>query len=84
LRRYTISQTAKKWVQKLLDEYDDFILNFDKDVAHLCGYLRVPHPENAINKQIAETALIYDLTLISRNLKGFRKTGVKILDLFES
>ncbi|VAX27101.1 VapC toxin protein, partial [hydrothermal vent metagenome] len=52
--------------------------------AQLWGRLRVPHPENALDKQIAATALVYDLTVVSRNLKDFRKTGVRILDPFEN
>ncbi|MFQ5730101.1 MAG: VapC toxin family PIN domain ribonuclease, partial [Waddliaceae bacterium] len=42
-----------------------------------------PHPENALDKQIAATALIYDLTIVSRNLKDFEKTGMRVLDPFE-
>ena len=74
----------EKWLEKLLAEFEDFILNIDEDVAQLWGRLRVPHPENALDKQIAATALVYDLTVVSRNLKDFRKTGVRILDPFEN
>ncbi len=74
----------EKWLEKLLGEFEDFILNIDEDVAQLWGRLRVPHPENALDKQIAATALIYDLTVVSRNLKDFRKTGVRIFDPFEN
>jgi predicted nucleic acid-binding protein len=43
----------------------------------------VPHPENALDKQIAATALIYDLTVVTRNHKDFSKTGVRLLNPFE-
>jgi len=74
----------EKWLKSLLDEYEDSILSFDETVAQLWGRLRVPHPENALDIQIAATALIYDLTVVSRNLKDFRKTGVRVLDPFEN
>ncbi len=74
----------ERWLKSLLDEYEDFILNIDETVAQLWGHLRVPHPENALDKQIAATALIYDLTVVSRNLKDFKKTGVRVLDPFEN
>jgi len=74
----------EKWLGKLLAEFEDFMLNIDEDIAQLWGRLRVPHPENALDKQIAATALVYDLTVVSRNLKDFRKTGVRILDPFEN
>ncbi len=73
----------ERWLQSLMDEYEDSILNIDESVAQLWGRLRVPHPENALDKQIAATALIYDLTLVSRNLKDFRGTGVRGLNPFE-
>jgi predicted nucleic acid-binding protein len=44
--------------------------------------LRVPHPEKPLDKQIAATALLYDLTLVTRNIKHFASTGVKLLDPF--
>lgn len=74
----------EKWLEKLLVEFEDFILNIDESVAQLWGRLRVPHPENALDKQIAATALIYDLIVVSRNLKDFRKTGVRVLNPFEN
>jgi len=42
----------------------------------------VPNPENPLDKQIAATALIYDLTLVTRNTDHFAKTGVPILNPF--
>ena len=72
------------WLKSLLEEYEDYILNIDESVAQLWGRLSVPHSENTLDKQIAATALIYDLTVVSRNLKDFRKTGVRILNPFEN
>jgi hypothetical protein len=45
--------------------------------------LRVPSSENAIDKLIAATALMHDLTVVTRNIKDFEKTGVKLLNPFE-
>jgi len=73
----------EKWLEELLTEYQDFILNIDDDIAQLWGRLRAPHPENALDKQIAATALIHDLTVVSRNLKDFKKTSVRVLNPFE-
>jgi predicted nucleic acid-binding protein len=42
----------------------------------------VPHHENAIDKQIAATALIHDLTLVTRNTPDFAGTGVRLFDPF--
>jgi len=67
----------EKWLDKLLVKYQDFILDFDKNIAQLWGRLRVPQPENALDKQIAATALIHNLTVVTRNHKDFTKTGVR-------
>jgi len=70
------------WLDTILIEYSDHILPFSTDAALLWGYLRVPHPENALDKQIAATALVHDLTVVTRNLKHFANTGVRLLNLF--
>ncbi len=70
----------QKWLVAMLDEYQDHILDINRDIAQLWGHLRTPHPENALDKQIAATALIYDLTVVTRNQKDFDRTGVPVLN----
>jgi predicted nucleic acid-binding protein len=72
----------ERWLDALLAEYSENILPFDADAAQLWGRLRVPHPENPLDKQIAATALLYDLVLVTRNVKHFASTSVKLLDPF--
>ena len=72
----------ERWLEGLLAEYGENVLSFDADAAQVWGRLRVPHPENALDKQIAATALLYDLVLVTRNVKHFASTGVKVLDPF--
>lgn len=70
------------WLQSVLDDYRDHILDFDAETAQLWGCLRVPHHEHLLDKQIAATALIYDLTVVTRNVDDFRPTGVRLLNPF--
>jgi len=72
----------EKWLEALMAEYQDHILDINQDIAQLWGRLRTPHPENALDKQIAATALIYALTVVTRNHKDFVKTGVRVLNPF--
>jgi predicted nucleic acid-binding protein len=83
--RGDVRQAAQleRWLDNLLVEYRDHILDIDEDVAQLWGRLRVPHPENALDKQIAATALIHGLTVVTRNHKDFQKTGVPVLNPFD-
>jgi len=71
-----------EWLDALLGKYQDNILDINQDIAQLWGKLRVPHPENAMDKQIAATALVYDLTVVTRNHKDFIRTGVPVLNPF--
>ncbi len=71
------------WLDMLLTEYRDNILGIDQDIAQLWGRLRAPHPENALDKLIAATALVYDLTVVTRNHKDFIRTGVRVLNPFK-
>lgn len=70
------------WLTLILNEYHANILPLDDAAAQVWGRLRVPHPENALDKQIAATALIHDLTLVARNEKHFSGTGAKLLNPF--
>ena len=78
------ARRLESWLTSILLEYEDHILDFSHDEAQLWGKLRVPHPENAINKQIAATALTHDLTLVTRNTGHFERMGIPLLNPFDS
>ena len=72
----------ERWLLRIVDDYSDAILSFDEEIAQIWGRLRVPHPENPLDKQIAATAMIHDLTVVTRNVAGFNSAGVRVLDPF--
>jgi predicted nucleic acid-binding protein len=76
------STQLEKWLNELIVEYQDHVLDINRDIAQLWGRLRVPNHENALDKQIAATALVYDLTVVTRNHKDFLRTGVRLLNPF--
>ena len=77
------ASALEAWLQSLLDDYADNMLDFGRDEAQVWGRLRVPQPENALDKQIAATALTYDLTLVTRNVQDFAATGARLHNPFE-
>jgi len=75
--------TLETWLLAILADYADNILDFTAEESQVWGRLRVPHYENALDKQIAATALIHDLTLVTRNVRDFEGAGVKLLNPFQ-
>jgi predicted nucleic acid-binding protein len=71
------------WLGAVLSDFAQRILPVDEDVGQLWGRLRVPHPEHALEKLIAATALIHDLTVVTRNVDDFVGLGVRALNPFE-
>lgn len=58
------------------------VLGIDGEISMLWGKLSVPDPNHALDKLIAATALIYELTFVTRNLDDFRNTGALQLNPF--
>ena len=73
----------EKWLVTLINEYSENILDFTEAEAQVWGRLRVPNYENALDKQIAATALTNGLTVVSRNIDDFTGTGVKLINPFK-
>ncbi len=66
------------WLRDVLVEFADHLLPFDVEAAQVWGRLRVPHPENELDKQIAATALVHDLTIVTRNTVHFAACGARL------
>lgn len=71
------------WLEKLLADFGEQVLEFGREEAQIWGRLCAPHPENAIDKQIAAIALTRDLTLVTRNTSHFSRLGSAILNPFD-
>lgn len=74
------------WLETLLADYDDRVIDFDRDCAQMWGMLlshqkKDPH---TIDKQIAAMALISDMTVVTRDQgSGFAGiANLKVLNPF--
>lgn len=78
------AQLLESWLNDVLIDYADRILDFDRECAQMWGKLMSPHPQHPIDKQIAAIALIHDLTVVTRNTADFNGMGVRLLNPFSS
>ena len=76
------AKLLENWLEQLLSEYSEKILELDAVSAQFWGRLRVPNPENPIDKQIAAIALVHDLIVVTRNTSDFNGTGVVTFNPF--
>ena len=77
------ARALETWLQILMDQYAENILDFGKEEAQIWGRLRVSNPENVLDKQIAATALSFGFALVTRNVRDFIHTGVTLHNPFE-
>jgi predicted nucleic acid-binding protein len=71
-----------RWLGTVTRDYADAILPLDEEIAQIWGRLRVPDPENPLDERIAATALMYGLTVVTRNVRHYEPTGVTVLNPF--
>jgi predicted nucleic acid-binding protein len=70
------------WLETLLNEYAEQILGIGPDVAQLWGAIQLPRAASVLDRQIAATARIHDLTLVTRKNDRFAGAGVPVLNPF--
>jgi toxin FitB len=73
----------ESWLANVVEWFSERILAFDAEAAQVWGYLRVPDPGHAIDKQIAAIALVNDLTLVTRNVADFEGCGLRLANPFD-
>lgn len=88
IERKMLSDTAQAkalehWYRSLLPFYGDKILAVDLATAERWGELGIRQPLSTADGLIAATALVHDLTLVTRNTSDFEPHGVRVLNPFD-
>jgi hypothetical protein len=74
----------RAWIDsKVLPAFAGRILAVDTTVAQRCAHLHVPNPRAERDALIAATALVYRLTMVTRNIADFQAMGVDLLNPWE-
>ena len=76
------AQELDGWLDGLVDQFADRLLPVDERVAEVWGRLGVPDPVPVIDGLLSATALVHDLTLVTRNVADVERTGVSVLNPF--
>lgn len=76
------ARALEKWLQTILVHFSDRILPVDEKVADQWGRLGSKQPVPILDAFLAATALVHNLTVVSRDHDGFKNSGVKVLNPF--
>ena len=68
----------------ILPEFADRILPVDTAVARRCAPLHVPDPRPERDAFIAATALAHGMTVVTRNVTDFARTGAPFLNPWDA
>jgi predicted nucleic acid-binding protein len=72
----------EQWLVTLELQFAHCILPVTPAIAKLWGRLCVQTGNKGIDNLIAATALCHNLTVVTRNVKHFEPTGVRVVDPF--
>ncbi len=71
----------RAWLDgQVMPEFSSRTLPIDADVARRCAGLHVPDPRSERDALIAATALVHGLTVVTRNIADFDRTGVRLVN----
>lgn len=74
-------ELLREWLDgHVMPSFANRVLSIDAVVARVCAALHVPDPRPERDALIAATALVHGLTVVTRNTKDFRASGVPVFD----
>ncbi|MFZ5476558.1 MAG: type II toxin-antitoxin system VapC family toxin [Myxococcota bacterium] len=76
------AESLSRWLEAQADALRDRTLAVDADVADRWGRLDVPVPLPTVDGLLAATAIVHDLTLVTRNTRDVARSGARVLNPF--
>lgn len=75
------AEHINRWFEShVLANFQGRILPVSTDIAMASAELHIPNPRPERDAFIGATALVHDMTLVTRNTKDFENTGVKLIN----
>jgi toxin FitB len=76
------AKSLDRWFSQMRAELADRVLPVDEPIAEAWAMLGIPNPLPPIDGLLAATAIVHDLTLVTRNVAQIALTDVSMLDPF--
>lgn len=76
------SLKLEKWLERIIIDYNERILNIDKEICEEWGELMSIDSTNVIDALIAAQAKQSNMILVTRNIKHYNMFNIKIFDPF--
>lgn len=77
------AQTIEEWLFGMIARYEGRILPVDRNIAEAWGRLGWPDPVPDVDGLLAATALVHDLTLVSRDNALLTLDAIRSINPFE-
>jgi predicted nucleic acid-binding protein len=78
------AEALEGWLGELVSTHSERILPIDEVIAEQWGRFNVPDPLPVLDSLLAATASVHGLTLVTRNVKHVKRTGVDCLNPFSA
>jgi toxin FitB len=75
--------SLERWLRALEEHYAERVLPVDARVADQWGRLDAARPLPPVDGLLAATALVHDLTVVTRNTRDFEAAGVDFVNPFD-
>lgn len=72
------------WLRLTEEDLGERVLPVTREVADRWGRLNVPDRLPAVDGLLAATALVHNMTIVTRNVADVRRTGAKTVNPFEA
>ena len=78
------AETLEAWLRTVIEGFSGRILGVDAQVADTWGRISASRPVPVVDGLLAATAVVHDMTLVTRNVSDVEGLGVRVLDPFSA
>lgn len=79
----TAANALERWFNGICTDFSEKLLPVDAAIAERWGRLSQEQPIPSIDGLLAATAAVHDLTIVTRNVADFERSGIALINPFE-